>query len=137
MSDRAFTIQEHTASDGYRFRYRRYDATVPKAHVVFVHGIQSHSGWYERSCTLLARAGFTISFLDRRGAGMNERDRGDAPGFRRLLDDIAGVLRGLRHTPALPLFLAGISWGGKLVTALQRRHPGLVNGLALLCPGYF
>src|SRR5262249_30605073 len=37
----------------------------------------------------------------------------------------------------LSVFLAGISWGGKLVVALQRRHPGLVNGLMLLCPGFF
>jgi alpha-beta hydrolase superfamily lysophospholipase len=29
-----------------------------------------------------------------------------------------------------------ISWGGKLGAALQRRHPGLVDGLALLCPGF-
>jgi alpha-beta hydrolase superfamily lysophospholipase len=33
--------------------------------------------------------------------------------------------------------LLGISWGGKLAVALQRRHPGLVDGLALLCPGFF
>ena len=60
------SIEEHTASDGYRFRYRRYDAAAPRAQVVFVHGIQSHAGWYERSCTLLAQAGFTVTFLDRR-----------------------------------------------------------------------
>jgi alpha-beta hydrolase superfamily lysophospholipase len=32
--------------------------------------------------------------------------------------------------------LVAISWGGKLGAALQRRHPGLVDGLALLCPGF-
>jgi alpha-beta hydrolase superfamily lysophospholipase len=36
----------------------------------------------------------------------------------------------------LPLFLAAISWGGKPAVALQKRHPGLVDGLALLCPGF-
>src|SRR6185436_18445788 len=42
------------------------------------------------------------------------------------------------HTTArLPVFLAGISWGGKLAVALERRHPGLVDGLILLCPGFF
>src|SRR5262249_10667606 len=34
-------------------------------------------------------------------------------------------------------FLVAISWGGKLAVALQRRHPGLVDGLALVCPGFF
>lgn len=39
-------------------------------------------------------------------------------------------------TIRLPVFLGAISWGGKLAAALERRHPGLVNGLMLLCPGF-
>jgi alpha-beta hydrolase superfamily lysophospholipase len=35
------------------------------------------------------------------------------------------------------VFLLAVSWGGKLAVALERRHPGLVDGLALLCPGFF
>src|SRR5262249_34494128 len=107
---------------------------TPRAHVVCVHGIQSHGGWYEGSCTRLAQAGFAVYFLDRRGSGLNPQQRGDAPSFRRLLDDLAEVLPPLRGSR--PVFLAGISWGGKLAAALQRRHPGLVDGLALLCPGF-
>src|SRR5262249_18499220 len=38
---------------------------------------------------------------------------------------------------SLPVFLLAISWGGKLAVALQRRHPGLIDGIALLCPGLF
>jgi len=33
------------------------------------------------------------------------------------------------------VFLIGISWGGKLAAAFSRRHPGAVDGIALLCPG--
>jgi alpha-beta hydrolase superfamily lysophospholipase len=74
---------------------------------------------------------------------LNEQERGDAPGFRRLLDDVAEFLRvvglcgGASETSPPPVFLVAISWGGKVATALQRRHPGLVDGLALLCPGFF
>src|SRR5438132_8640190 len=131
-----YSIAEHTAGDGYRWKYRRYAPDgPPRAHVVFVHGIQSHGGWYEYSCERLRQAGFLVSFLDRRGSGLNEQDRGDAPGFRRLLDDVAEFLY-LPHATTVPLFLGGISWGGKLAVALQRRSPGLVNGLLLLCPGF-
>lgn len=135
------TIEEFTAGDGYRWRYRRYlPVGQPRAHVVGIHGIQSHGDWYKASCHWLATLGYAVSFLDRRGAGLNEQGRGDAPGFRRLLDDLAEFLASLRAgAPAarLPIFLMAISWGGKLATALQRRHPGLVDGLALLCPGFF
>lgn len=135
MIDATYTLEQFTASDGYVWKYRKYQAAVPRAHVVCLHGIQSHAGWYEYSCQRLAEAGFTVSFLERRGSGLNERDRGDTPSFRRLLDDIAEFLRPLRQN-SLPVFLAAISWGGKLAVALQRRHPGLVDGLALLCPGF-
>jgi alpha-beta hydrolase superfamily lysophospholipase len=105
--------------------------------VVALHGIQSHGGWYTHSCRLLAGAGYGVAFLDRRGSGLNEQGRGDAPGFRRLLDDVAEFLRAERSRPpgGRPLFLLAVSWGGKLAVALQKRHPGLADGLALLCPG--
>jgi alpha-beta hydrolase superfamily lysophospholipase len=132
----SYEVRTHTAGDGYRWRYRHYPAgDKPVARVVCLHGIQSHAGWYEYSCTRLSRAGFEVSFLDRRGSGMNDEARGDAPGFRRLLDDVAEYLQGLRGS--VPVFLVAVSWGGKLAAALQRRHPGLVEGLALLCPGFF
>ena len=138
-------VAEHPAADGYRWKYRRYEpAGPPRGAVVFLHGIQSHAGWYDHSCTTLSRAGYRVDFLDRRGAGMNQDARGDTPSFRRLLDDVAEFLTALPRTVPrghrahkLPVFLAGISWGGKLAVALERRHPGLVDGLVLLCPGIF
>jgi alpha-beta hydrolase superfamily lysophospholipase len=128
-------IQSFTASDGYVWRYRRYAPSgLPRAHVIGIHGIQSHGGWYEHSCTRLSEAGFEVSFLDRRGSGLNEQDRGDCPSFRRLLDDIAEFVRE-RRKDGRKIFLMAISWGGKLAMAFPRRHSGLVDGLALLCPG--
>jgi alpha-beta hydrolase superfamily lysophospholipase len=139
LADAPFSIEEFTAGDGYRWRYRRFlPDGEPRADVVCVHGIQSHGGWYEHSCGEFRRAGFAVSFLDRRGSGLNKQARGDAPGFRRLLDDIAEYCRSVRGNSANKrLFLLAISWGGKLAVALQRRHPALVDGLVLLCPGFF
>jgi alpha-beta hydrolase superfamily lysophospholipase len=99
--------------------------------VVLLHGIQSHSGWYVNTCSQLADAGFHVLAPDRRGSGLNQDHRGDAPSFRRLLDDVAANLRGVEP----PRFLVGVSWGGKLAVALQRRNPGLCDGLILVTPG--
>jgi alpha-beta hydrolase superfamily lysophospholipase len=138
----SFNIEEHTAGDGYVWRYRRYSSAGPaKAQVICLHGIQSHGGWYEYSCTRLSQASFAVTFLDRRGSGLNEQARGDTPSFRRLIDDVAEFLLSLRSIPAsgspLPVFLLGISWGAKVAVALQRQYPGLIEGLILLCPGVF
>ncbi|MCS6851335.1 MAG: lysophospholipase [Gemmataceae bacterium] len=138
MAESPFQIRSFTAGDGYEWKYRHFQpAGTPKARVVGIHGIQSHGGWYTYSCQRLCQAGYEVFFLDRRGAGLNERERGDVPYWRRLVDDIAEFLRHLRQTARLPTYLIAISWGGKIGTALQRRHPGVVQGLALLCPGFF
>lgn len=130
-------VVDYTATDGYRWHYHWYMPDgQPRAHVVCIHGIQSHGGWYEYSCKRLRTAGFKVSFLDRRGSGLNQEQRGDAPSFLRLLDDLAEFLYA-QMAGGLPVFLVAISWGGKLAAALQRQHPGLVAGLALLCPGFF
>jgi alpha-beta hydrolase superfamily lysophospholipase len=131
----AFTSEAFTASDGYTYRYRRYPAETPRAHVVCLHGIQSHAGWYGYSCTSLSQAGFTVSFLDRRGSGVNEHDRGDAPSYQRLIDDVSEFLQ--ENQVRLSMFLLGISWGGKIAAALEMQRPGLCAGLLLLCPGFF
>jgi alpha-beta hydrolase superfamily lysophospholipase len=125
------------ASDGYRFYYRHFASSgVPRARLVFLHGVRSHGAWYERSCAEFANARFEVFFLDRRGSGLNTASRGDAPSFRRLLDDVAEFVQELRTERAwLPTFVSGISWGGKLAVGLPYRKPGLVDGLVLLCPG--
>ena len=125
------------ASDGYPFYFRHYPpAGIPRTRLVFVHGIRSHGGWYERSCRVLASADSDVYFLDRRGAGLNTAYRGDTPSFRRLLDDVAEFVQRLRNDRGwLPTFVGGISWGGKLAVGLPYRKPNLVDGLILLCPG--
>ena len=129
------TLDQFTASDGYPFFFRRFAARgTVHGRIVVLHGIQSHGGWYPRSCAKLAEAGFEVYFLDRRGSGQNSRQRGDMPGFRRVLDDCAEFIRAL-PPDGLPKFLIGISWGGKLAVALPCRHPGLIDGMALICPG--
>ncbi len=130
-------LQTFRASDGYEFYYRHYEPKPEaRARLVFLHGIRSHGEWYTRSCEAFAQAGIEVFFLDRRGAGINTTHRGDIPSFRRLLDDVAEFVRSVRKERGwLPLFLAGISWGGKLAAALPYRRPGLVDGLVLLCPG--
>jgi alpha-beta hydrolase superfamily lysophospholipase len=50
--------------------------------------------------------------------------------------DLIEWLKHLRsERPGLPLVLAGISWGGKLVVIAAGRYPELVGGIALICPG--
>jgi alpha-beta hydrolase superfamily lysophospholipase len=107
---------------------------LPKTRLVCIHGIQSHGGWYTRSSSQFAEAGHEVYFLDRRGSGLNSENRGDIPSFRRAIDDLAEFIQQL-PTDGVPTFLLCISWGGKLGIGLQYRHPKMVQGLILVCPG--
>lgn len=124
-------IHKFRSSDGYEWRYRRYEPShTPRGRIVYLHGIQSHGGWYTASSEYLARAGYLVEFLDRRGSGLNQIARGDAPSWMRLVDDISEFIR----SGPKPIVMA-VSWGGKLAAALEMRYPGSTHGLALLTPG--
>ena len=130
-------LRQFQASDGYRFYLRSwFPVARPKGRLYCLHGIRSHGGWYMRSCQRLAEAGFEVHFLDRRGSGLNSAHRGDTPTYRRLVDDVAEFIQYQSLSkPWLKNYLLGISWGGKTATALPYRHPGLVDGMILVCPG--
>ena len=65
-----WATSEFKTGDGYTLKVRRYPATgVVKGEIVCLHGIQSHAGWYEFSCTYLSQRGYNVSFIDRREIG--------------------------------------------------------------------
>ncbi|MEX0703187.1 MAG: alpha/beta fold hydrolase [Planctomycetales bacterium] len=135
-------VRTCAASDGYRLHYRHWSSAGerPRGYVVALHGIQSHSGWYEHSSGRLAAAGYDVRFLDRRGSGLNEEARGHAAHPDRLINDVAQFLAAVRFernraAPTAPVVLLAVSWGGKLAAAVAARRPELVDALALLYPG--
>ncbi len=136
------TIESYEASDSYALHLRRWQPVDdnPVAHVVALHGIQSHSGWYAYSASRMCQAGFDVHFLDRRGSGLNETRRGHATHPDRLVNDVCQYLRRLKHEERvgkepLPVILLGVSWSGKLATTIAARRRDLVDALGLLYPG--
>lgn len=118
------------ASDGYRQFARHWQPSEsPRGFVVALHGIQSHSGWYEYSSGRLCEAGYDVLFLDRRGSGKNFSRRGDVPHGDRLINDVMQVLSDVRRhrdrvAPNAPVVLLAVSWGGKLAAITAARRPG-------------
>lgn len=132
------SIRSFLTSDHYQIHYRHWRSALPKAIIVAAHGIQSHSGWYYFSSSLLAEHGYEVYFADRRGSGLNDQDRGHADHGDRLINDVRQLVQIARDEHAgqsLPVILMGISWGGKIMAALAAQFPEICNGLALLYPG--
>lgn len=138
------SIREHIASDGYRLKFRHWAVEKPRGIVIALHGIQSHSGWYEYSSRRLTEAGFAVYFPDRRGSGLNGFQRGHTPHAMRLVNDVR-ALRQLALSEVasnasnshsqIPVTILGISWGGKLAATLAALFPSEYDRLVLLYPG--
>jgi len=127
-------------SDGYELHGRVWPpaGTCARVAVFYLHGIQSHGGWFEWSAACVARAGGPVLLADRRGSGLNAAARGDTPAAERWLEDLdeladwAGREWGVQRCAVV-----GVSWGGKLALAWALRRPGRAGRLLLIAPGVF
>lgn len=129
-------LNQYTARDGMCLWYRQWVPSSPRSVVIYLHGIQSHSGWFVNSCEALADRGHAVYALDRRGSGRNEVGRGDVKRWTVLVEDIADFI-GQVTQPFFHLtrHLVGISWGGKLAACFAALRPSSVDSLILVAPG--
>lgn len=132
------SIETLTHSDGYETHVRWWRPEPSRGAVLFFHGIQSHGGWYQGSGQRLADAGFTVLMPDRRGSGLNTKQRGHIESVERCVADAEDVLNVLlAETGEGAAHVVGISWGGKPAVALAARAPDRVRTLSLVTPGFF
>lgn len=125
-------------SDGYVLRGRLWlphNESARRA-CLYLHGIQSHGGWFEWSAGLLAKTGGAVILPDRRGSGLNPEARGDTPAAERWLADLDELADWTAREFGVPrLDVVGVSWGGKLAAAWAVRRPQFVTRLLLIAPG--
>jgi len=128
-----------TLPDGYRTVMLHHEpaSAVPAGPpVLYVHGIQSHPGWFIGSAQALARSGREVFQVVRRGSGEATVGRGDARSARELLEDVnAAVEHVVIATGSEKVALLGVSWGGKLLTAYALDFPRRSASLTLVAPG--
>lgn len=124
-------------SDGYVVRGRLWPPPPgARAGVLYLHGIQSHGGWFEYSASVLNECGAAVILPDRRGSGLNTVDRGDVACADRWLDDLDELAAGFVARFSLEcLAVLGVSWGGKLALSWLLRQPPRVTSAMLVAPG--
>jgi len=127
----------YTAADATALPIRVWSPQRPRAVLVYLHGIQSHSGWYEASSRHLAEAGAAVYQLERRGSGTDRaHERGHVDRAETWLEDVAAAARlACSETGLAAAHLMGVSWGGKLALACAAHRPDLYRSLILAAPG--
>ncbi|MDJ0938980.1 MAG: alpha/beta fold hydrolase [Woeseiaceae bacterium] len=135
MSDVAI---ERVSGDGdYPLCVRRYrpDATAV-AQVILLHGVVSHSEWLDPLARLLCERGIDVVCPDRRGTGLNELDRGDAPDSATLVADIERVRQAVALDGVTP-HLGGFCWGATYAIACLERAADRYASLVMIAPSVF
>ncbi len=125
-------------ADGHAAAVLRHSPPEPatRTPVLYVHGIQSHPGWFVGSAQALARAGHEVFQVTRRGSGLTAARRGDAASGRQLLGDVDAAVEHVRgETGSADVALLGVSWGGKLLTAYPLQAAAPAASLTLVAPG--
>jgi pimeloyl-ACP methyl ester carboxylesterase len=126
-------LASFAGAGGRQLRYGIVRARPERRALLYLHGIESHGGWFLAAAEELAQRGYTTYLLDRRGSGLNlEPQPGDAASAGVLLED---VRRFRDHAGLDALVLVGLSWGGKLALAAALDRPAGVSALVLVTPG--
>ena len=137
MAEPSHEVGAVPAGDGSDLRYRYFAPADEDARgvVVYLHGIQSHGGWYLDTAAALAARGYATYLSDRRGSGLNDHPRGDFESTEQLVDDARRMIAYARaeHGGA-PVFLVGGCWGARTAITLAAEEDAGLAGLALICP---
>ncbi|MBI5118869.1 alpha/beta fold hydrolase [Candidatus Poribacteria bacterium] len=129
-------IREYVAGDGYRLRCRRWATAASPDALVYLHGIESHSGWFAECAEKIMQMGIAVYALDRRGSGMNTVSPGYCRDYRQLVDDVLLCAQSIKSEHRR-VHLASLSWGGKLAPAIDILRPGIFSTITLISPGIF
>lgn len=105
-----FTVQDHYLSDKfdreihYRIDYTRWRPDAPNGNtIVYLHGLQSHRGWFYATAERLRGLGYTLFAFDRAGSGSSESalaQNGWPFGLEDLLTFLPGVTLEARRSHA-------------------------------------
>lgn len=115
--------------------YYTWDVENPRAVVVFIHGLKSHSAWFVETGEDFARRGIKVYAFDRRGSGRSNFERGHIDSFRLWIDDIHSMMElAIQENRGQRAHLLGHCFGAKLSLAYALRENSIAESLILIAP---
>jgi len=137
QTENAKEFDEHLKmTDGFNLFYRKWPSTVQAEKIIiFLHGIEVHSGAFRFMGTELANDGVEVYGFDRRGFGNSKEPdlpRGDTHGFDRHLEDLNEIVKFAREKqPGEKIFIFGHSIGCAYALWYAANYPTQLDGLIL------
>ena len=118
-----------------KLNYREWFSPSASDVLVYVHGVQNHSQWFNESGDELAARGFNVYAVDRRGSGLSQGKRAHVHTPFQWVSDLAQMISFVRgKNPGKRVHLMGNSFGGRLVMTYAGAFPETIDSLILETP---
>ncbi|MET0463376.1 MAG: lysophospholipase [Chitinophagaceae bacterium] len=128
-NDSQFTADFKT-NDGQTIFYRVWKTNNnPKGIVLLVHGLNSHSYYFQKLALRLTENDFDVYALDLRGRGHSDGERYYINDYRDIIADINELVRIATSQPPLPIFLFGHSAGSVFASVYAILYQDKLQGL--------
>ena len=115
-----------TASDGMRLHtlcWRAEGGGVPRATILFLHGMGEHAGCHVDWLSRFAAVGCDVVAPDLRGHGHSPGRPGAVASYARMQHDVLELAAQSRRESAAPVVIYGHSMGGNLALAALCKDP--------------
>lgn len=130
------SLSHYQTRDSKSLSFRKWQGTGDV--IIYLHGIESNSGWFSQLASQLAERGFTIYGIDRRGSGLNQENKGDINDYNTFFDDIEDALKFVKEQNiGKKIYLLGICWGALLAVNYSLKKRMSPDGLILLSPAIY
>ncbi len=129
-TDMATAKEETVEARGLKIFVRSWlPGAPPRGVIAIVHGVKSHSGYYQWAAEQFVANGYAVYAVDLHGRGKSDGERFYLEKMEDYLDDVDSLigLASSRHSSA-PLFLLGHSAGGVISSVYTLEHQAKLTG---------
>jgi alpha-beta hydrolase superfamily lysophospholipase len=101
---------------------------------IYLHGLESHMGWFSNLAESLNSENINVYAFDRRGSGLNRHNSRNFSS-RYISSDLKLFIDLVkRDHPQSPIFLIGLCLGGRIAVDFFSYYTDCLNGLILISP---
>ncbi|OGQ08142.1 MAG: hypothetical protein A3G32_08325 [Deltaproteobacteria bacterium RIFCSPLOWO2_12_FULL_40_28] len=119
----------------YRLYYQYWEKTNPQGILVFVHGLNEHSGRYQNPIHYFEKKPYSLYLFDLRGHGRSDGVRSHVEKFEDYIEDLKSFLMLInKNAKHQKIFLIGHSMGGQIVLDFVSQYPKMVSGFIASSP---
>jgi len=127
-------VGQFDTEDGSKLYYNSWESKGDSPCAIYLHGLESHMGWFSNLAQFLNSRNIDVYAFDRRGSGLNKQSSRNFSS-RYLSSDLKIFLDLVKKDhPESKIFLIGLCLGGKMAVDFFYYYKDRLDGLILVSP---